>query len=484
MIYIYIGILGIYLVLFLLSLREEGNPFQKIAVRFFRRRQKNRKRGGHEKKDWKQELYMRQLADKLKTLEPGIAVQKQIQNHYISLYSMLLMVVFVGDMLCLAAWISAHGSPKLTEGRYLSRNDYGDGKVSVGLVAEIPGVQEEIFDYLVEERKYTDRETEIFYQEVVELLPTVILGKNTKLEDVRQDLDLVSALEGYPFQISWESSAYSLINTDGTVHNEELTDSEIVTLTASLRYEDWSRELVFPVQVNPVIYSPEEALRGRMEKLLRESEESTKNEQIMVLPEQMGTEPIIWREIIEDSSGYFLILVLLAAGVIYWGRGRDLDQKLEARKRELLLDYPEIVNKLALYMGAGMTIRNAFLKMGEDYKKQKEIRKKYVYEEILITCNELQGGRSETEAYDHFGRRCQVQAYMKLSALLSQNIRKGSNDLLRLLGQEADTAFAERKNLAKKLGEEAGTKLLVPMMMMLCIVMVIIMIPAYFSFTL
>ncbi|MDE7198250.1 MAG: type II secretion system F family protein, partial [Lachnospiraceae bacterium] len=165
-------------------------------------------------------------------------------------------------------------------------------------------------------------------------------------------------------------------------------------------------------------------------------------------------------------------------------RGRELDQKLEARKRELLSDYPEIVNKLALYMGAGMTIRNAFLKMGEDYKKQREERKKYVYEEILMTCYELQGGRSETEAYDHFGRRCQVQAYIRLSALLSQNIRKGSGDLLRVLRQEADNAFAQRKNLAKKLGEEAGTKLLLPMMMMLCVVMVIIMIPAYFSFTL
>lgn len=482
MIYVYIGILGIYLVLFLLSLREAGNPFQKIAARFFRSKQKGRRRGGRGKRDWKQELYMRQLGDKLKTLEPGIAAEKQIRDHYLSLYSMLLMVIFVGDMLCLTAWISAHASPKLIDGRYLSRNAYGDGEISVGLVAEIPGVQEEIFDYLIEERKLTDKEIETSYQEIVELLPTMILGENEKLEDVRKDLHLVTALEGYPFQISWESSAYSLINTDGTVHNEKLVGGEIVTLTASLRYEDWSGELVFPVQVNPVIYTPEEVLRGRMEELLREREESTKSDTIMVLPEQIGTKPIVWREIIEDSSGYFLILVLIAAGVIYWGRGRDLDQKLEARKRELLLDYPEIVNKLALYMGAGMTIRNAFLKMGEDYKKQKEIRKKYVYEEILITCNELQGGRSETEAYDRFGRRCQVQSYMKLSALLSQNIRKGSNDLLRLLGQEADTAFAERKNLAKKLGEEAGTKLLVPMMMMLCIVMVIIMIPAYFSF--
>lgn len=146
------------------------------------------------------------------------------------------------------------------------------------------------------------------------------------------------------------------------------------------------------------------------------------------------------------------------------------------------MDYPEIVNKLALYMGAGMTIRNAFFKMGEDYRKQQKERKRYAYEEILMTCYELQSGRSEKEAYDHLGKRCQVQVYMKLSTLLSQNLRKGSNDLLRVLRQEADTAFEERKGLAKKLGEEAGTKLLLPMMMMLCIVMVIIMIPAYFSF--
>ena len=146
------------------------------------------------------------------------------------------------------------------------------------------------------------------------------------------------------------------------------------------------------------------------------------------------------------------------------------------------MDYPEIVNKLALYMGAGMTIRNAFIKMGEDYKKYRKERRRYVYEEILITCNELQSGRSEMDAYDHFGKRCQDSVYMKLCTLLTQNIRKGSNDLLHMLRQEADNAFAERKSLAKKLGEEAGTKLLFPMIMMLCIVMVIIMIPAYFSF--
>lgn len=485
MIYIYVSILGAFFLLLVLSRREEEKGvFRKMAAYVLRRKQEIGQRFAGKKRGWKKELWRRRLGDKLKTLQPGLTVPKQVKEYYLSQYSMVLMVVCLGDLICLAVWISAHSNPLLMEGNYLRRNPYGEGEVPVELMAQMEGTHKEMFDYLVEERKYTQEEIQILYEQAVKLLPEVILGENTGLDDVRQDMELVTSLEGYPFEIGWESSLYSLVNTDGAVENEELTESGIVTLTANFRYEEWSFDHQLYVQINPVIYSAEEALRNRMNELIAKQEEDTKNEEMMVLPGQIDNCPVIWTEVIEDGSGYFLALVLMAAGVLYWGHGKELDQKLEQRRRELLLDYPEIVNKLALYMGAGMTIRNAFLKMGEDYKKQKKNQKRYVYEEILIACNELQGGRSETEAYDHFGRRCQVQAYLKLSALLSQNLRKGSNDLLQMLRQEADNAFAQRKALAKKLGEEAGTKLLLPMMMMLCIVMVIIIIPAYFSFML
>ena len=48
--------------------------------------------------------------------------------------------------------------------------------------------------------------------------------------------------------------------------------------------------------------------------------------------------------------------------------------------------------------------------------------------------------------------------------------------------KEVADAFVLRKNLAKKAGEEAGTKILFPMMLMLCIVMVIILVPAFLTF--
>ena len=46
---------------------------------------------------------------------------------------------------------------------------------------------------------------------------------------------------------------------------------------------------------------------------------------------------------------------------------------------------------------------------------------------------------------------------------------------------EAIQSFENRKSAAKRLGEEAGTKLLMPMMGMLMVVLVIVMVPAFLT---
>ena len=61
-------------------------------------------------------------------------------------------------------------------------------------------------------------------------------------------------------------------------------------------------------------------------------------------------------------------------------------------------------------------------------------------------------------------------------------LKKGNKGLCELLERESAEAFAERKNMAQHLGEEVGTKLLFPMLLMLGIVILIIMVPAVLSF--
>lgn len=65
--------------------------------------------------------------------------------------------------------------------------------------------------------------------------------------------------------------------------------------------------------------------------------------------------------------------------------------------------------------------------------------------------------------------------------MMNQNIRKGSEGLIQLLEVEAIEAFEKRKEQVKVMGETAGTKLLLPMILMLGVVMVIIVIPAFMT---
>ena len=71
---------------------------------------------------------------------------------------------------------------------------------------------------------------------------------------------------------------------------------------------------------------------------------------------------------------------------------------------------------------------------------------------------------------------------MKLAGILEQNRRNGIANIRAILNAEMAQAWEERKNLARRLGEEAGTKLLGPLFIMLIIVMVIIIVPAMLSF--
>jgi hypothetical protein len=101
---------------------------------------------------------------------------------------------------------------------------------------------------------------------------------------------------------------------------------------------------------------------------------------------------------------------------------------------------------------------------------------------MLVTAHELKLGVSEGTAYEQYGRRIGLIPYVKFSSLIAQNLKKGNKGFTELLRQEALEAFEERKELAKRLGEEAGTKLLAPMMLMLLLVFLIILIPAFMSF--
>ena len=301
------------------------------------------------------------------------------------------------------------------------------------------------------------------------------------------DLHLPETVDGENVVISWRPDTYECIEGDGRIR-EDFRDPKGMTmiLTAELSYFDKRKEIRFPVKIYPAVQSTEKSIHDALIRKIGRIDEKTASEEELILPGKIGDKDVTYRRKAKQTGGVILFLTFLCGGAVYIGRDRDLDEKIKLREKEMLRDYPEILSKMILLFSAGMTIRGAVEKLVHDYEKRKEMtgRSAYAYEELRVTLYEMNSGVSEAQAYEKLGNRVGIRHYSRLGSLLSQNLRKGSAGLLAALEQEAGEAFAERKASARKRGEEAGTKLLLPMGIMLLIVMVIVIIPAFLSFSL
>ena len=200
------------------------------------------------------------------------------------------------------------------------------------------------------------------------------------------------------------------------------------------------------------------------------------------LPEEWNGKHLEWEQPKDTTGNLISALGLVAAAAVVIAKRREEESVQIKRREQMLMDYPGLVMKFTLLVQAGLTARKAFQKIAMDYGKREEGNKRAAYEEIRTACYEMDSGVSEAEAYRRFGERCGQVKYKTLSTLLIQNLQKGSRYLSDLLEKESVEAWEERKRKARVLGEAAATKLLLPMVLMLLVMMAVIMLPACLSF--
>ena len=118
----------------------------------------------------------------------------------------------------------------------------------------------------------------------------------------------------FPFRKFCDSK---VLRPDGSVRNEDLEEAEVVMLTACFRYEEQEFEEMFPVRILPAVLTEKEQLLKRIENALEEQDRESRTESSLALPDRIGSQKIIWKEVIQDSSGYFFLLMCAAAVFIF-----------------------------------------------------------------------------------------------------------------------------------------------------------------------
>ena len=390
-----------------------------------------------------------------------------------------LTVLFISNILAAAASFLYYQRDTVLRG-FIRREGYGGISFTEDLVARL-GEEEEEIKVEVDPRAYTETEIEEMFARAAKALPEACLG-DMPADHVDDDVRFPASLSGLPFSVSWFTDRPDVIDWDGTLLDGADLKGTPVTLTAAISFGEDTREEEIRISAFPRILTESESRRKRILDAIA-SENSPENENL-ILPDNIDGKRAAWKRAGGDRglslllTGFILSILLIFSGI----RNREADA--EKKKEEMLMDYPHIVSKLVLLLCAGLSMRSAFLKMASDYKESLRNggRRREGFEEILRLCADMEKGLSETEAYEHMGHRaCEIR-YRTFAALLVQNMRRGSRELIDLLSGEAEEAFDERKRKARILGEKAGTKLIFPTMLMLLVVIAVIMTPAFVSF--
>ena len=181
----------------------------------------------------------------------------------------------------------------------------------------------------------------------------------------------------------------------------------------------------------------------------------------------------------DSSNGILLSVLAVVAGIgVPFLVDSSLDGDIRKRRNALQMEFPEFVNKLTLLVNAGMTISKAWEKIINENKKEH-----ILYNEMRFALMEIKAGKPEGVAYEEFARRCHVKEITKFVSVIVMNLRRGGSEVVPVLQAQGNECWEMRKNAARQMGEEASTKILIPLMIMFLGIVLIVSTPAVMSMT-
>lgn len=336
----------------------------------------------------------------------------------------------------------------------------------------------------VTKRTYSKDEAKEAIKKGLEEILLTLPGENSSLQNITTDLNLTNEISDLGLSVRWDFGESELIDILGNVHNENLKENRNIDIEVSLSYETYEESYIIPITVCPKILSDDERLlKGLIDKIANVDKESAQKDGY-TLPDTYEGKRLIYHYGEAFNFNIIPIMGTVIAILLYLQDKEKERRSTEKRKRELMKDYPDIVSKLIVFIGAGLSVRQSWESIVIDYENEckENNERRYAYEEMVKALAKLKTGIYENTVYKDFGRSCGLRQYMKLASLLEQNRRNGLANLHSLLSMESQSAWDERINLARREGEELNTKLLLPLFMMLLIVMMIIIVPALLIF--
>ena len=331
----------------------------------------------------------------------------------------------------------------------------------------------------VSERERTNEEIHALLKLTEGKIKEAILNQNEDLNHIYSDLNLYTVDEETGVNLKWKSLRKDLINNQGQVYSTFLEQEEAATLEFELSMGKSKQKGSLNLKVVPFMeYASLKEIMSRKLNLFLTDISQDKRASSIKLPEAFGSIKVRWYKKGDDFRGLLIVFFVIGLLLLHYTKYSSLNKRIKKNKEEIEKEYPHFISKLVLLLSTGLIFQSAIEKIVFDYKAQSS-QKKYFYNQLSIMMHNVE----ESKAYlmdelNDFSKRCGVKELMRFAVIIKENLMSG--DLLsEKLGKEAEEVWKNRKRKAEELGKLAETKLVFPMVLLLLVLIMIVMMPAF-----
>lgn len=173
-------------------------------------------------------------------------------------------------------------------------------------------------------------------------------------------------------------------------------------------------------------------------------------------------------------AGDALIVFVIAgfAALAFYYFGSLLENRIKERSDSMLSDFSEMVSKLALLTNAGLILREAWEMVA--YNGESDL-----YREMQMSVEDMRNGESEITAISKFASRSMLPEIRKFSSTVVQGLEKGNQELVYMLQEQSKECWELKQQFAKRQGEKASSKLMIPMAIMFIGILIMVVIPIF-----
>lgn len=222
--------------------------------------------------------------------------------------------------------------------------------------------------------------------------------------------------------------------------------------------------------------SDQERVETELEQLISKLNVDTGSKQVDLPGALSKGETVVWSKAESSDAGLYFFGTFMILWMLYRSRFHNIALEEKKARESIVRELPEFINKIVLLINAGVVLNTAFLRIVENYENSS--KDSYFYKRLL----QIQRAITETNASLHiefmiFAKQSGVKELIRISGIITDNISKGA-DLTEKLKRENELLWFARKQLAEEKGRLAETKLTLPLMILLLVLIMVTIAPA------